>query len=309
MTSPQILITGAKGQVGWELQRTMATLGPCTSIDREELDLTQPALVRQFVRDLKPALIVNAAAYTAVDLAETESGLAEELNTNAPQILAEEAKRLQIPFVTYSTDYVFDGTSTEPYSEASVANPLSCYGRTKLLGDQAVQSIGGAHLIFRTSWVYGTRGKNFLLTMLRMASERREIRVVDDQIGAPTWCRNVAEATAQIVAAGMIPNKSDGLFEYFSERSGIYNMVAAGQTSWFGFAKAILELSGDKLELTPIASSEYPTPARRPMSSLLAIQKIRDVFGIQMPDWKHSLTQVFESLPARTACNAPQSMG
>src|SRR5437879_1326694 len=187
MTSPTILITGCLGQVGWELQRTLATLGRCVAIDRDELDLTQPDLVRAYVRDLKPSLIVNAAAYTAVDLAEQESELAQKLNADAPRVLAEEAKKLRAPFVTYSTDYVFDGTSTTAYTENSAPNPLSEYGRSKLSGDQAVASVGGAHLIFRTSWVYGARGKNFLLTMLRLAQDRTEIRIVDDQVGAPTW--------------------------------------------------------------------------------------------------------------------------
>jgi dTDP-4-dehydrorhamnose reductase len=296
MTLPTILITGCLGQVGWELQRTLATLGRCVAIDRDELDLTQPDLVREYVRDLKPSLIVNAAAYTAVDLAEQESDLAQKLNADAPRVLAEEAKKLRAPFITYSTDYVFDGTSTTAYKENSVPNPLGEYGRSKLSGDQAVASVGGAHLIFRTSWVYGARGKNFLLTMLRIAQDRTEIRIVDDQVGAPTWCRTVAEATAQVVAAAAL--NCEGLYGYLSERSGVYNMVSAGQTSWFGFAKAIFEQAGKNKSLTlvPIATNEYPTPAARPKNSLLSTDKIRAVFGIQMPDWEQSLSQVIESL-------------
>jgi dTDP-4-dehydrorhamnose reductase len=303
MTSATILITGSNGQVGWELQRTLSTLGRCVAIDRDELDLTEPDLVRQFVRDLKPSLIVNAAAYTAVDLAEQESELAQKLNCDAPRVLAEEARRLRAPLVTYSTDYVFDGASATAYTEVSVPNPLSEYGRTKLSGDQAVASVGGAHLIFRTSWVYGARGKNFLLTMLRLAEGRTEIRIVNDQVGAPTWCRTIAEATAQVVSAGMV--RSEGLYGYVSERSGVYNLVSAGQTSWFGFAKEIFKQAGekDRLKLVPIETSEYPTPALRPKCSLLSTDKLREVFSIQMPDWECSLSQVMESLPRHLAAS------
>lgn len=295
---PIILITGAKGQVGWELQRTLSTLGSIVGIDYGELDLADESITRRFVRNLKPNLIVNAAAYTAVDQAETECELARKLNAEAPRILAEEAYGLKAPFITYSTDYVFDGAASEPYTEVSKPNPLNYYGRTKLMGDEAVQCVGGAYLIFRTSWVYGARGKNFLLTMLRLANERCELRVVDDQIGAPTWCRTIAETTAQVVAAGMASAEIGSLSEYLCARAGIYNLIASGHTSWCGFTKAILQQRGleSKVKVIPILSDEYPSPAPRPKSSLLSTAKLQATFGIHMPDWRESLSQVLESI-------------
>ncbi len=298
MSQPKILITGAKGQVGWELQRTMSTLGKIIAIDREELDLTDANGIRSFVREVRPDLVINAAAYTAVDQAEKEPELANLLNAEAPRVLAEEAKKSGAPFISYSTDYVFDGTATEPYTETSRPNPLSAYGRSKLAGDEAVQSVGGACLIFRTSWVYGARGKNFLLTMLRLASERSELRVVNDQVGAPTWSRSIAEATAQIIAIGCAGKNRKDLFDYLSARSGVYNMVSSGCTSWFGFAEAIIQpaLREKTIKLIAIASAEYATPAARPKSSLLSIEKLQATFGICMPDWRDALTQVLETV-------------
>jgi dTDP-4-dehydrorhamnose reductase len=290
MTRLKILITGAKGQVGWELQRTMSTLGSITAIDREELDLANFDEVRRFVRELRPGLIVNAAAYTAVDLAESQPDVAHLLNAEVPRVLAEEARDLRVPFLTYSTDYVFDGTADQPYTEDSKPNPISAYGRSKLAGDCAVQKVGGAFLILRTAWVYGARGKNFLLTMLRLAKERSELRVVDDQVGSPTWCRSIAEATAKVVTQGV--ESGTGLFEFVEKNRGIYNVVATGSTSWFGFTQAILERVRSNAKVTPISSSEYPTPAKRPKFSILSTDKLQQTFGIVMPNWKAALGQV-----------------
>ena len=291
MPRPIFLITGAKGQVGWELQRTLSTLGSIVAIDREELDLTQPELIRTYVREVRPQVIVNAAAYTAVDQAEREVELALKLNGEAPRVLAEEARRLQTLFVSYSTDYIFDGTAKQPYTEDSAPYPLGAYGRTKLAGDEAVASVGGAYLIFRTSWVYGNRGKNFYLTMLRLAAEEKPIRVVDDQIGSPTWSRAIAEATAHVIAR-LSAGGSRSLFDAAAEVKGVYNLVSTGETSWFGFAKAILGQQGTKTQLSPITTSEYPTATRRPQYSVLSTEKVQRTFGIYMPHWKESLAQV-----------------
>jgi len=290
------LITGANGQVGWELRPFFAQLGEVVAIDRDELDLTDEPAVRGFVRECRPNLVINAAAYTAVDQAEGESALVHALNAGAPRILAEEAKALSAPFITYSTDYVFDGTSIEPYSEEAAPNPLSEYGRSKLAGDFAVQEVGGAYLILRTSWVYGTRGKNFLLTMLRLAEQRNEVRVVDDQIGAPTWSRNLAQATFAIVQGAL---SSRDVFGFLVERSGVYNATCAGQTSWCGFAREIFRRSALNVNVVPIPSSAYSTPATRPQHSTLSGDKLRATFGVKLPDWQDSLQQVLHELCAQ----------
>ena len=209
----KILLTGKNGQVGWELERSLQPLGQVIAFDRSGLDLASPDSIRAVIREVKPELIVNPAAYTAVDKAESEPDLAMAVNGVAPGIIAEEAKRLGAALIHYSTDYVFDGTKAEPYTEDDVPKPINVYGKTKLAGEQAVQAIGVPHLIFRTSWVYGMRGKNFLLTILRMAKEKDELRIVDDQFGAPTWSRMIAETTAQVLAQFYSP---------FAQRSSTY---------------------------------------------------------------------------------------
>lgn len=296
----KILLTGKNGQVGWELQRTLATLGEVIALDRHGLDLANPDSIRRAVREHKPNLIVNAAAYTAVDKAEEESDLAMVVNGTAPGILAEEAKRLGAALIHYSTDYVFDGNKDGPYTEDDVPNPLNVYGRTKLAGEQAIQAVGAPHLIFRTSWVYGMRGKNFLLTILRLAKERDELRVVNDQIGAPTWCRMITEATAQILAqiySPMVHHSSP-----IADISGIYHLTAGGQTSWHGFAKAIVELasaltpSPKAVRLIPVGSDQYPTPARRPRNSLMSNRKLMVSFDITMPFWTVSLERCLSEM-------------
>jgi dTDP-4-dehydrorhamnose reductase len=274
---PRILLLGKNGQVGWELQRTLAPLGQVIALDQSDLDLTCPDQIRGKVREIKPNVIVNAAAYTAVDRAEEEPELAMAINGIAPGILAEEAKRINAGIVHYSTDYVFDGFKKSPYTEEDTPNPLNVYGKTKLAGGRAIQAVGVPHLIFRTSWVYGLRGKNFLLTIMRLAREKKELRIVDDQIGAPTWCRMIAESTALILAQGQ---------SSVSDKRGIYNLTAGGQTSWYGFAREILD-SQDTIntQLLPIHSDEYPTLAIRPVNSLLLTERISLVFGLKLPPW------------------------
>jgi dTDP-4-dehydrorhamnose reductase len=276
----KILLTGKNGQVGWELQRTLAPLGEVVAVDRQTLDLADPDSIRAVIREIKPHLIVNPAAYTAVDKAESEPELAQAVNGIAPGVMAEEAKRLGAALIHYSTDYVFDGAKDGAYVEEDRTNPLNVYGKTKLAGEEAVRASGAAHLILRTSWVYGARGKNFLLTMLRLAKEREELKIVDDQIGAPTWSRLIAETTAQILAQRI---------GQWPELTGLYHFTAGGKTSWHGFASTIVELGGLSAKLIPIPSTEYPLPAPRPKNSLLSNEKLAATFGLVMPEWEESL--------------------
>lgn len=287
-----ILLTGKNGQVGWELRRTLAPLGKIVALDAAELDLASPAAVREAVRSIRPDIIVNPAAYTAVDKAESEPALAQAVNGDAPGVLAQEARALGALMVHYSTDYVFDGEKQAAYVESDVPNPQSIYGKTKLAGEEAVRAAAGRHLIFRTSWVYGSRGHNFMLTMLRFARERKELRVVDDQIGAPTWCRSLAEMTAQILAMLHRPGVDP------EEVGGLYHMTASGNVSWHGFAAEILRQSGiDPLpRLLAIPSSEYPLPARRPMNSVLSNEKLARTFGLGAGDWREDLLLCMQEL-------------
>jgi len=287
----KIMLIGRNGQIGWELQRTLAPLAEVIALDQQQLDLYNPNQIREWVREIKPSLIINAAAYTAVDRAEEEPDKAMAVNGVAPGILAEEAKRIGAVIVHYSTDYVFDGTKTIPYTEQDEPNPLNAYGKTKLAGERALQALEVPHIILRTSWIYGMRGKNFLLTILKLLeSKREEIRIVDDQIGAPTWCRIIAEATAQIIL------KDSALIR---EKSGIYHLSAGGQTSWCGFAGEIMKypshINHHTSHLHPIPSSDYPTPARRPAYSVLSNDKLKEIFGIMLPDWKHELELALET--------------
>jgi len=284
----KILITGANGQVGWELQRALAPLGELLALGHAQLDLADADAIRQALRHAAPDLILNAAAYTAVDRAEQEPELAQAVNGIAPGILAEEAQRLQAALVHYSTDYVFDGGKGAPYEEIDAPHPLSVYGATKLAGEKAIAAVDCAHLILRTSWVYGARGKNFLLTMQRLAREREELRVVDDQHGAPTWSRMLAEATLSIVSQCL---HKGGVAERLRDKGGLYHLSAGGQTSWFGFASAIVQQSEKPPRMTPISTAEYPLPAARPAYSVLSNDKIARHFGIRLPDWRDSLGQ------------------
>jgi dTDP-4-dehydrorhamnose reductase len=299
----RILLTGITGQVGWELQRTLSPLGEVVPVGREvskqnlRIDLAQPDTIRSVIREVRPNIIVNAAAYTAVDKAESEPDLAMAINGTAAGIIAEEAKLLGASVIHYSTDYVFNGAQSTPYTEADQTDPLSVYGKTKLAGEQAIQAIAVPHLILRTSWVYGARGKNFLLTMLKLAQDRETLSVVNDQIGSPTWSYAIAQSTAKILAQGLEDSSS-----FWDKNSGTYNLTSTGQTSWYDFAKAIFELDSPQLapnkaerklkQLLPIPTSQYPTPAKRPAFSLLNSHKISKQFGLLLPSWDQSLTQL-----------------
>ena len=284
-----ILLTGCNGQVGWELQRTLAPLGRVTAVERSALDLADADSIRAMLREVRPHVIVNAAAYTAVDQAESEAALAMQVNGMAPGIMAEEAKRLGALLVHYSTDYVFDGRKSSCYTEQDATNPLGTYGRTKLAGEIAIQSSGCRHLIFRTCWVYGLRGKNFLRTILRLADAKDELRIVADQVGAPTWSRLIAEATASALATRTVGE-------------GLYHLASAGNISWHGFTKAILELTGQMRArnptLTAIPSSDYPQLAVRPLNSRLSCDLLEQAAGLRLPDWHDALKLCLASAEA-----------
>jgi len=289
----KILISGANGQVGWELQRTLAPLGEVIALGRDALDLSSADAIRHSVRQIAPDLIVNAAAYTAVDKAEEDRDLALLVNGIAPGVLAEEAKLLNAALVHYSTDYVFDGLKGAPYEEIDATHPASVYGKTKLAGEKAIAAVGAPHLILRTSWVYGARGKNFMRTMLRLASERDELRVVDDQIGAPTWSRMIAEATGVILAQCLHKGAVAGVLR---DKGGLYHLTAAGQTSWFGFASEIVQRADRRPRMTPIAAAEYPLPAPRPAYSVMSNAKLARMFDIHLPNWRASLALCADEL-------------
>lgn len=285
-----ILLTGASGQVGWELQRSLSSLGRVVAPRHGEFDLSRPETLPAAIREIKPDLIVNPAAHTAVDKAETEQELAYAINAEAPGVLAREAAKRGISLLHFSTDYVFDGTQPAAYSEADRTNPLGVYGASKLAGEEAVQASGSDHLILRTSWVYANRGKNFLLTMQRLARERDKLSVVADQFGAPTWARSIADASAQVLALWLSPGASA---EDRRRLSGVYHLTCGGRTNWHGFAEVILQdmqARGEKIpELKAITTAEYPTPAKRPAYSVLSNEKLKQTFGVEMPSWDTAL--------------------
>jgi dTDP-4-dehydrorhamnose reductase len=289
--SPTILLIGRIGQVGWELRRTVAALGKIIAVDYPEIDLTDGSSIQKWVRETSPRVVINAAAYTAVDKAETEPEKCQLINGVAPGILAEEAKKANALMVHYSTDYIFDGTKGAAYLEDDLPNPLGAYGRSKLAGDRAVQQAGVPHLIFRLCWVYGARGQNFMLTMRRLARERETLRVVNDQVGCPTWSRMIAETTA--LALKQVLNAAD-----CDSVSGTYHLAASGQTTWQGFAQAIVDSipATEKKCVTvqPITTAEYPLPAKRPAFSVLSCEKLHRTFGLRLPPWEESLKQVLE---------------
>ena len=274
----KILLTGREGQVGSELQRSLVRVGDVVATNRCEFDLCDSNAIRRTIRETKPDVIVNAAAYTAVDNAESERDRAMQVNAIAPGILAEEAKLLGALLVHYSTDYVFDGSKQTPYKEEDAPNPLSVYGRSKLEGERAILGSKCRHLIFRTSWVYSSRGRNFFLTILKAAREKPELQVVDDQFGAPTSSLAIAEATARAlqVRAGQ----------------GLYHMSAGGRTSWFGFAQAILRKAAVATPVVPIRSDQYPAKATRPRNSVLDNSRLKETFGMSLPDWESQLEQM-----------------
>jgi dTDP-4-dehydrorhamnose reductase len=283
----RILLIGSAGQLGSELARVLPSHGEVIALDRAALDLADADAVIAAVRGARPQLIVNAAAYTAVDRAESETEAADAINTRAPGVLAEEARRVGAPLIHYSTDYVFDGEASTPYDEQAAPNPINAYGRSKLGGERAIDAAGGPSLVLRTSWVYGLRGQNFLTTMRRLAADREELRIVADQIGTPNWTRALAEATATLVGRGNA---------YLAERSGLYHLSGGGSTSWFDFARAIF---GDapRPRLVPITTAEYPTAARRPLRSELASGKFQDTFGFSLPSWDRMLDACMAERP------------
>ena len=282
-----ILVTGANGQLGAELATALAPHGRVVATGHAELDLSNADAIVATLREVRPALIVNAAAYTAVDQAEKDEALARLVNGVAPGVLADEAKRAGAVLIHYSTDYVFDGRATAPYDEDAPVSPLSAYGRSKLEGERAVAASGADALVMRTSWVYGRRGRNFLTTMQRLAGERDEIRVVDDQTGAPNWSRELARATARIVARGL---------PWVAERRGLHHLTARGATTWYGFARAILA-DVPRVRIVPITTADYPTPARRPQWSVLDTARFERTFGFALPDWHASLAECLASAP------------
>jgi dTDP-4-dehydrorhamnose reductase len=284
----RILLLGKNGQVGWELQRSLAPLGELIALDRHSTDycgdLSQPDAIAQTVKTLKPTVIVNAAAYTAVDKAETETELAYTINAKAPEALAQAAKQTGAWLVHYSTDYVFNGSGNQAWQETDAVAPLSVYGQSKLAGEQAIQAAEGLHLIFRTSWVYAARGNNFAKTMLRLAKERDQLSVINDQIGAPTGAELLADVTAHAIRSGLQK----------PELSGLYHLAAAGETSWYNYARYVLdyarqrgiELKTAENAISPIPTSAYPTPAQRPLNSRLNIEKLQNQFDLKLPDWQ-----------------------
>jgi dTDP-4-dehydrorhamnose reductase len=287
-----LLVVGATGQVGYELVRELAPLGRVVALTRADCDLGDPAAAAAAVRAARPAVVVNAAAYTAVDRAEQEPDAARRANAEAPGAMAAAAAEGGAPFVHYSTDYVFDGAKDGPYVEADATNPLGVYGRTKLEGERAVAAANPAHLVFRTSWVYGARGQNFARTMLRLAREREELRVVADQVGAPTWARAVAAATAQVVGAAL--RAAGGAQAWTAEHAGVYHLASAGETSWHGFAEAVLAADPARDEqrarrVVPIATTDFPTPVRRPANSRLDSGLAAARLGVRIPDWRAQL--------------------
>lgn len=301
----RVLVTGAAGQVGAEVARELSGRADVVAHERATLDLARPDEIRARVRDARPDVIVNCAAYTAVDRAETDREAAHAVNAVAPGILGEEAARLDALLIHFSTDYVFDGAKRSAYVEDDPTGPLSVYGATKLEGERAIGASKCAHLILRTSWVYGARGQNFLFTMMRLARSRTELRIVDDQRGAPTSSRALARLVREILDRGGDTDEcSRAEVDQVARASGTYHATAAGATTWFGFAQAIFdELSRRRRldfavpRLLPIPTSEYPTPARRPANSVLSSEKLQRAFGVSIPDWRQGLEETVSALP------------
>jgi dTDP-4-dehydrorhamnose reductase len=292
----KILVTGKNGQVGHELMKTLAPLGKVTGVDVKECDLTQSAAIDALLERVKPDIIVNPAAYTEVDKAELEPTIAHAVNAQAPKVLSRYAARHNIPIIHFSTDYVFDGTKSEPYLEDEHANPKSVYGKTKWLGEEAVRKMAAKHIIIRTSWVFGSHGVNFLKTMLKLAVERDKLSVVSDQFGAPTSARVLAEAVAQIITELSEPGSY--------RKYGTYHVAATGETSWHGYAQVVIE-KANKLglatklsprEIKPILTKDYPMPAPRPANSKLDTNKVRTTFSVRLPKWQDEVEKVLKEL-------------
>ena len=278
----KILIFGANGQVGTQLQNTLAPLGKIKACTRKGADLESPGQLKKIIQNYQPQIIVNAAAYTAVDQAETEPEKAYRINSEAVATIAQESKKINALLVHYSTDYIFDGTQTEPYKEEDQPNPKSIYGKSKWKGEQAIKESDTEYLIFRTSWVYAKKGKNFVNTILKLAQERKELRIVDDQIGAPTTATLIANITAQAIEKKI--------------QNGVYNLTAAGSTSWHGFAEQIIKYATNQynVELTPVPTEEYPQPASRPKNSKLNTNKLQQILDIALPTWQQELKRTMQ---------------
>jgi dTDP-4-dehydrorhamnose reductase len=294
----RVLVTGRAGQVGAEVVQALQGFAEVIAHDRSTLDLADPAQVAARVREARPDAIVNAAAYTAVDQAETDAEAARRVNATGPGVLAEEAKRTGALLIHYSTDYVFDGTKAAPYVETDATNPLGTYGRTKLEGERAIAASGCDHLILRTSWVYGPHGRNFLITMLRLGAQREELRIVDDQRGAPTSSAQLGRLTRALL------EREPAL----REKGGVYHATAAGETTWRRFAEAIFAGAARRAgpafrtpRVVPITTAEYPTPARRPANSVLDNARLEQAFGVRLGDWREGLDEALSALPLGSA--------
>jgi dTDP-4-dehydrorhamnose reductase len=298
--SMKILLLGKDGQVGWELQRALSPLGQLHALGRQEADFQNLEHLRTLVQRIEPQVIVNAAAYTAVDKAESEPDVAQCINAEAPRVLAEEAARQNAWLIHYSTDYVFNGEKSTPYAEDDPTGPLSVYGRTKLQGEQAIRQAQGKHLIFRTSWVYAARGGNFAKTMLRLAKERDELRVIADQFGAPTSAELIADITALALYRVSRTNEAGSIL------SGTYHLSAAGHTTWHGYAQYVLELARtrgiplktDAASVHAIPTSAYPTPAARPKNSRMNTAKLTNTFNLHPPDWRFHVQRLMDEITA-----------
>lgn len=304
--TPRILITGRYGQLSWELQRTLQNLGEVVALGHAQLDLTDSSAIRQQIRAVKPDVIINAAAYTAVDKAESEPDVARAINATAVEVLADEARQIDALVLHYSSDYVFDGDSRIAYREGDATHPQSVYGLTKLEGEQALAASGARYLTLRTSWLYGCRGQNFLRTILCLAREREQLSVVDDQMGSPTWSRTIAEASLQILSQQLAPARPDRLDACLNR---VYHLTSHGEVSWYGFAKAFIDMATERgaelalRRLLPISTAEYPTAASRPAYSLLSSAALEADYGIIMPDWRTALRLVMDEVGSDCRCD------
>jgi len=294
---PEIVVFGKNGQVGHELLNALSNIAIVHSFDMDVVDFTKEKTITATLKQIKPDIIINAVAYTAVDKAEQEQDLAHQVNARGPQVIAEFAEKYNTLFIHYSTDFVFDGQSDKPYLESDIPNPLSVYGSTKLAGEELVLNSGCKSIVLRTSWVYGLRGANFVLTMLRLAHKLEQMKVVDDQLGSPVWCGYIAQTTAKIIEN--LLHDSPDLSHIDENKLGLFHITASTYTSWYGFAQAILEKDPNKKqqichELSPIPSSEYPTPAERPKWSVLDNSKLQSTFNLDIPSWEEQFEQMWK---------------
>jgi dTDP-4-dehydrorhamnose reductase len=292
----RILLLGNTGQLGWELERTLVSLGELNACDYPQINLADFESIRQVIKDCQPDVLINAAAYTAVDRAESEPDVAHAINAIAPGVLAEEARQIKAAFIHFSTDYVFDGQKGSPYLESDQTNPLSVYGRTKLAGEQAVQQVGGACLILRTSWVYSMRRDSFVNKVLGWARNQSTLKFVTDQVSCPTWSRMLAEVTSQLI----LLSRTDP-YGWFSEHLGLYHLAGSGYCSRFEWGQEILKLDPHRDEhhvkkILPALSAEFPSPARRPLFSALNCDYFSQTFCLNMPDWRYSLKLAMETI-------------